>query len=91
MKICGSQNQNGNAIFQGAGRHDAFLFNAGVFWLTEQTTPGATLRSEELARCRRKRRDLLLTNRRFAEKNIRAFFSCSALNSVVLSTTPVVE
>jgi hypothetical protein len=22
---------------QGAGRHDAFFLNAGVFWLTEQT------------------------------------------------------
>jgi hypothetical protein len=37
MKICGSQNQNENAILQGAGRHDTFFLNAGVFWLTEQT------------------------------------------------------
>jgi hypothetical protein len=36
MKICGPQNQNGNAILQGAGSHDAFFLN-GVFWHTEQT------------------------------------------------------
>ena len=91
MKICGSQNQNGNAILQGAVRHDAFFLN-GVFWLRNgHTTSGATRRSEQLARCHRKRRELLLTKRHFAEKNIPAFFSCSALNNVVLSTTSVVE